>query len=101
MKPDVCQALIENDRKSLQVLFNAFLNTLDTKSDPNSNWIKIQEWIEGNDCVEKVEISGGMLRSEPPIKKFVIRLKAAASEKQKEVLVGVTVHANKLEFNHR
>ena len=101
MEKDFCQALIDDDRKALQPLVNAFLGTLDVQADPNSNWLKIKEWIETNDCVDSVEIGRGMLRTEPPIKEFVIQLKTTSAEKAQRKNIGITVFSNKFEYNFK
>lgn len=101
MEKDFCQALIDDDRKALQPLVNTFLGTLDVQADPNSNWLKIKEWIETNDCVDSVEIGRGMLRTEPPIKEFVIQLKTTSAEKAQRKNIGITVFSNKFEYNFK
>lgn len=101
MEKDFCQALIDDDRKALQPLVNAFLGTLDVQADPNSNWLKIKEWIETNDCVDSVEIGRGMLRTEPPIKEFVIQLKTTSAEMAQRKNIGITVFSNKFEYNFK
>jgi hypothetical protein len=101
MEKDFCQALLEDDRKALQPLVNAFLGTLDVQDDPNSNWLKIKEWVERNDCVDHVKIVNGMLRTEPPIKEFIIQLKTTSAEKAQQKDIGITVFSNKFEFNFK
>ncbi len=101
MEKDFCQALIDDDRKALQPVVNVFLKTLDADAAPDSNWLKIKEWVEQHECVDKVEIVSGMLRSDPPIKEFIIQVKPTGAEKPQLKNIGITVFSNKLEYNFK
>lgn len=70
MEKDFCQALMDNDRKALQPLVNAFLETLNPKDTYELNINKIKKWLEAYDCIEEVRISAELLDTDPPVQQF-------------------------------
>jgi hypothetical protein len=100
MDKDFCQALLENDRATLKTHLEQALTTLQPSSDEDQAFEQIQDWLSQHDCVVSVEIVPGMLRSNPPIKEFIITL----HDDHKGVVVrniGFRVFPDKLQFDYR
>jgi len=100
MNKDFCHAVTENDRKALQVLINSQLETLDSSKSLSENFEHIKSWLENHDCISKVEIVQGVLRSEPPIKEFVLTLKNDLNN-NKIRSIGIQLFPDKLRFNYK
>lgn len=98
MEKDFCQALIDNDRKALQPVVDAYLKTLDAKDNLDSNNQKIKEWIQRHSCVDAVEISSMLLSSDPLIQNFYITLKTETSEQRS---IGIKLLEDKYLFSYR
>lgn len=98
MEKDFCQALIDNDRKALQPVVDAYLKTLDAKDNLYSNNVKIKEWIEGHSCVDLVEISSILLSSDPLIQNFYVTLK---TENKEQRSIGIKLLEDKYLFSYR
>lgn len=100
MDKEFCQAITENDREALQVFINAHLEALDYSKSLNENFEHIKSWLENHDCISTVEIVQGVLRSEPPIKEFILTLQNDLS-KDKIRSVGIQLFPDKLRFNYK
>ena len=96
-KDDFCRALKNNDRpavgKHLEPLL-AEIKPIGPAQEQGFDHIKV--WIESHDCVESVELGPGMLRSDPPIKEFFIKVKGG-NDTPFRILI--TVYPEKFQFH--
>ncbi|MCA0235264.1 MAG: hypothetical protein LCH81_02665 [Bacteroidetes bacterium] len=72
MEKDFCQALIDDDRKALQPVVNAFLSTINPRENYAANMDKVKAWVASHDCIEKVEISTELLDTDPPVQQLKV-----------------------------
>ena len=97
MEHDFCKALAANDRKAIKTVIDPFLSRLETGSAEEASFERIREWFEAHECVASVELGAGMLRSEPPLKEFLIRTQGAASESE-PMRLRIVVYPDRLVF---
>lgn len=97
MDKDFCQALLENDRAALNTHMERALASLQLSADEGQAFVQIQGWLLQQDCVASVEIVPGMLRSDPPIKEFIITLHDGGEVRN----IGFRVFPDKLQFDYR
>lgn len=100
MNKDFCHAIKENDRELLQVLLNAQLEKLDSSNTLNDNFQQFKSWLINHDCISDVEIVQGVLRSEPPIKEFILTLKNDLNN-NKIRSIGIQLFPDKLRFSYK
>ena len=94
MDNDFCKALVANDRQEMKKYADEFLRSLDTKAGQKANFENIKAWITHYDCVANVNESLDLLDSDPPIKEFIIHLKAGGSN-----TIGIRLSPNRWNLN--
>ncbi|MGQ1785138.1 hypothetical protein ACT29I_08380 [Saccharicrinis sp. GN24d3] len=94
-----CEALYENDKASLKIILDKKLDTLDIKGSSKRHFELIKAEIAKYDCVSAVEIVPGMLRSDPPIKIFEVKINLPGKA-SKTLEIGIQVFPDKLRFNY-
>ena len=63
---------MDDDRKALQPLVNAFLATIDPRENYETNIGKVKAWVASHDCVEKVDISSELLDTDPSVQQLIV-----------------------------
>lgn len=97
MEDDFCTALKNNDRPAVGRLLGPVLSEIKPAGPAREEGFqRIKGWIESHDCVDSVEIGPGMLRSEPPLKEFFIKLKNIDAAPFR---IRITVYPEKLQFH--
>ena len=74
MANNFCTYLINDSRADLKREVNAFLSTLNPKTDHQENFERIKHWISQQPCVKSVVFKLGEIRTKPPIKEFLIEV---------------------------
>lgn len=97
---EFCQALIDDDRLSLQTIFNTKLTSLDNSLSRDEKFMAIKAWLEEFNCVDSVEVIPGMLRTDPPIKEFNVFTKNKEDQLAPRN-VGIFIYPDKLRFVYR
>lgn len=100
MEDKFCQAILQNERASLRAIIDMKLDTLNMKNDLEVNFDLIKQWMENYDCVLSVEIVPGVLRSDPPIKEFILTVKNGSDEPETRN-IGIWIFPEKLSFNYK
>jgi hypothetical protein len=96
-KDDFCMALRNNDRAAVGKQLEPLLAEIKPLGPARQEGFdRIKAWIESHDCVDTVEMAPGMLRSEPPIKEFFIKLKDASDTPFR---IRITVYPEKFQFH--
>jgi hypothetical protein len=85
---DFSTALQVNERQRLATLLAPVLRDLPV-DDRDAAFESLRDWLAGHDRVADVEVVPGMLRSDPPIKEFAVRL--AGSDPPEYRTIGVRV----------
>jgi hypothetical protein len=86
---DFCTALHVNERQRLATLLAPVLRALPV-DDRDAAFESLRDWLAGHDCAAAVEVVPGMLRSQPPIKEFVVTLKGSDPPEYRSIGVRVT-----------
>lgn len=83
MPIDFCQALKENQIDTIKAIVDKKLKDVYTLNNDNTTFNLLKDWLEDQYCIEKVEITPGVFRSEPPIKELIIFLKFSVNDERK------------------
>jgi len=67
-----CEALINERNESIEKMINTHLISLDKLSN-NESFEGLKEYLLSMNCIDEVDISGHLKRSDPPIKELIIK----------------------------
>ena len=99
MNNKLCQALVENDKAILRELIDEELVALSPAAgNLDRTFEEIKTWLKNHDCITSVEIVSGVLRTEPPIKEFVIKIRNNLNKIEIRN-IGITLFPDKLRLN--
>ncbi len=85
MANDFCTCLKEEDWPCIKKEVNGFLNSLNTREDEQNNFEKIKTWLASFPCVSEVAAAPGEIRTDPPIKEFIVKINTAEGEATKTI----------------
>ena len=98
MEKNFCDAITSKNEPALGKIIDRFVSGLDTRGDEENNFLQIKTWLQSHDCIESVQVGYGMLRSEPPIKEFHIKLANTMATGQ-TLTIGIRCFPDKLKFH--